>query len=30
MDVEMLVEVLVLVFNGLGACWVVELSWRTA
>ena len=30
MEMELLVEVLVLVFNALGACWMVELSWKTA
>ena len=30
MDMQFLVEVLVLVFNALGACWMVELSWKTA
>ena len=30
MEMELLVEVLVLVFNALGACWMVEMSWRTA
>ena len=30
MDMELLVEGLVLVFNALGACWMVEMSWRTA
>ena len=30
MDTQFLVEVLVLVFNALGACWMVEMSWRTA
>jgi len=27
---QFLVEVLVLVFNALGACWMVEMSWKTA
>ena len=30
MDTQFLVEVLVLVFNALGACWLVELAWKTA
>ena len=30
MDMQFLVEVLVLVFNALGACWMVEMSWKTA
>jgi hypothetical protein len=30
MEMDMLVDVLVLVLNGLGACWMVEVSWRTA
>ena len=30
MEMELLVEVLVLIFNALGACWMVEMSWRTA
>ena len=30
MDTQFLVEVLVLIFNALGACWMVEMSWRTA
>ena len=30
MEMELLVEGLVLVFNALGACWMVEMSWRTA
>ena len=30
MEMELLVEVLVLVFNALGACWMVEMSWKTA
>jgi len=29
-DTQFLVEVLVLVFNALGACWMVEMSWKTA
>ena len=30
MEMELLVEGLVLVFNALGACWMVELAWKTA
>jgi hypothetical protein len=30
MELELLMECLVLVFNALGACWIVEMSWRTA
>ena len=30
MDTQFLVEVLVLIFNALGSCWMVELSWKTA
>ena len=30
MEMELLVEGLVLVFNALGACWMVEMSWKTA
>ena len=30
MELELLMEGLVLVFNALGACWIVEMSWRTA
>ncbi len=30
MDMQFLVEVLVLVFNALGACWMVEMAWKTA
>ncbi len=30
MDTQLLVEVLVLVFNALGACWMVEMAWKTA
>jgi hypothetical protein len=29
-DMQFLVEVLVLVFNALGACWMVEMAWKTA
>ena len=28
MDTQFLVEVLVLIFNALGACWMMEMSWR--
>jgi len=27
---EMVVEILVLTLNALGACWLVEMAWRTA
>ena len=30
MEPEFLVECLVLIFNALGACWIVEMSWGTA
>ena len=30
MEMEWVIDVLVLVFNALGACWMVELAWKTA
>lgn len=30
MDTQFAIDVLVLVFNTIGVCWMVEMAWGTA